>query len=59
MREMTRECGESDKAEERYDLFSSLLDATETEADAILKLTDTELLSMTHEGMTHEDFLPC
>ena len=51
---MIRERRESDKAEERYDLFSSLLDASEAEADATLKLTDTELM-----GTAHEEFLPC
>ena len=48
---MIKERRESDKAEERYDLFSSLLDASEAEADATLKLTDTELM-----GTAHEDF---
>ena len=34
----------SEKKEERYDLFSSLLDASEDESDGQTKLTDRELL---------------
>lgn len=34
----------ADKKEERYDLFSSLLDASEDELDGQAKLTDRELL---------------
>lgn len=38
----TRKC--SGEKEERYDLFSSLLDASEEESDSQAKLTDRELL---------------
>lgn len=41
----------AEKKEERYDLFSSLLDASEEEDDAAL--TDRELL-----GMRRKEFLP-
>lgn len=36
----------AEKKEERYDLFSSLLDASEDEEDGQAKLTDRELLGM-------------
>lgn len=44
MSDMIKERRESEKKEERYDLFSSLLDASEAEGDGELKLTDTELM---------------
>lgn len=34
----------SEKKEERYDLFSSLLEASEDNSDGLSKLTDGELL---------------
>ena len=44
MRDMIKERRDAEKKEERDDLFSSLLDASEAEADAQLKLSDTELV---------------
>lgn len=44
MMEMCEARRASEKKEERYDLFSSLLDASDGEADGSAKLTDRELL---------------
>lgn len=44
MLEMVHKRKKAEKKEERYDLFSSLLDASEDEADGQAKLTDRELL---------------
>ena len=44
MRDMIKERRDAEKKEERDDLFSSLLDASEAEADAQLKLSDSELV---------------
>lgn len=44
MMEMVNARRNSEKKEERYDLFSSLLDASEEESDSQSKLTDRELL---------------
>lgn len=44
MLEMIHKRKNAEKKEERYDLFSSLLDASEEEADGQAKLTDRELL---------------
>ena len=46
MLEMIRTRRESEKKEERYDLFSSLLDANEDEEDSAAKLSDDALLGM-------------
>lgn len=43
MIEMVKERRNSDEKGERYDLFSSLLDANEGESDNHAKLTDREL----------------
>lgn len=44
MSDMIKQRRESEFKEERYDLFSSLLDASEAEAEGELKLTDEELM---------------
>ena len=44
MLEMIHKRRNAEKKEERYDLFSSLLDASEDETDGQTKLTDRELL---------------
>lgn len=44
MLEMIAERRNSDKKEERYDLFSSLLDANELEDEGQVKLRDSELI---------------
>lgn len=44
MREMIQGRRSAEKREERHDLFSSLLDASEDETDGQAKLTDQELL---------------
>ena len=44
MMDMIRERRQSEKKEERYDLFSSLLDASEEELGGSAKLTDRELM---------------
>ena len=44
MLDMIRQRKEAEKKEERYDLFSSLLDASEAGSDGQAKLTDQELL---------------
>lgn len=43
MSEMIHQRRNAEKKEERYDLFSSLLDASEEESDGQAKLTDREL----------------
>ena len=43
--EMVQQRRTAEKKEERYDLLSSLLDASEAELDGTTKLTDGELLS--------------
>ncbi len=47
--EMIRARKESEKKEERYDLFSSLLDANEEEEDGQVKLQDSELIGMYYD----------
>lgn len=44
MHEMVNGRRNAEKKEERYDLFSSLLDASDTDSDGKMKLTDQELL---------------
>lgn len=44
MLEMIHERRSAEKKEERYDLFSSLLDASEVEEEGEVKLTDRELI---------------
>ena len=44
MMEMCEARRASEKKQERHDLFSSLLDASDEEADGTAKLTDRELL---------------
>ena len=44
MLEMVEARRTAEKKEERYDLFSGLLDASEEESDGQKKLTDRELL---------------
>ena len=44
MREMIYARRTAEKKEERYDLFSSLLEANEDELDGTVKLSDQELL---------------
>ena len=44
MQEMIRARRTSEKREARHDLFSSLLDANEDEAEAEFKLTDSKLI---------------
>ncbi|KIP06369.1 hypothetical protein PHLGIDRAFT_515467 [Phlebiopsis gigantea 11061_1 CR5-6] len=44
MAEMIEDRRAAEKKEERYDLFSSLLDASDAESDGAVKLTDNELL---------------
>ncbi|KZT05609.1 cytochrome P450 [Laetiporus sulphureus 93-53] len=44
MIEMIRARKTQEKKEERYDLFSSLLDANEDESDGTIKLSDSELM---------------
>lgn len=44
MREMIHARRTAEKKEERYDLFSSLLEASEDELDGTVKLSDQELL---------------
>ncbi|KAJ3520439.1 hypothetical protein NM688_g9161 [Phlebia brevispora] len=60
MHEMIRERRSSEKKEERYDLFSSLLDANEVEEEGQVKMVDTELIGNTfifllagHETTAH------
>ena len=56
MRDMIKERRDAEKKEERDDLFSSLLDASEAEADAQLKLSDSELVG---EYGHHRSFMNC
>ena len=44
MLEMVRDRRKTEKKEERYDLFSSLLDASDSDSDGTVRLTDKELL---------------
>jgi cytochrome P450 len=44
MLEMIAQRRQAEKKEERYDLFSSLLDASDAEADGSVKLNESELL---------------
>ena len=44
MSDMIKERREAEKKEEKADLFSNLLDASEAEGDDELKLTDSELI---------------
>lgn len=44
MIEMIEERRGSEKKEQRYDLFTSLLDANEEESDGITKLSDSEVM---------------
>ena len=44
MMEMVEDRRKAEKKEERYDLFSSLLDASDSESDGQVKLTDEEVL---------------
>lgn len=44
MLEMIEERRTAEKKEERYDLFSTLLDATDSDSDGSVKLTDQEVL---------------
>ena len=44
MMEMIRERRNSEKKEERYDLFSSLLDASDDTSDGEVALADSELV---------------
>lgn len=44
MMEMVEGRRNAEKKEERYDLFSSLLDASDSESDSEIKLTDDEVL---------------
>ena len=53
MREMIQGRRSVEKKEERYDLFSSLLDANEDEADGQAKLTDRELLGQYFGMLSH------
>lgn len=47
MFDMIKKRRESEKKEERYDLFSQLLDASEAEtADGMPQITDRELVGM-------------
>ena len=46
MREMIHARRTGEKQEERYDLFSSLLEASESESDGTVKLLDEELLGL-------------
>lgn len=49
MMEMVNNRRNAEKKEERYDLFSSLLDASEDDLDGQTKLTDRELLGKAHQ----------
>lgn len=49
MAEMIEDRRAAEKKEERYDLFSSLLDASDAESDGAVKLTDNELLGEYHD----------
>jgi hypothetical protein len=44
MLEMVKERRNADKVEQRYDLFSGLLDASQNEADSEAAITDEELI---------------
>lgn len=44
MQEMIHSRKKAEKKQERYDLFSSLLDANEDEADGHTRLSDSELM---------------
>ena len=44
--EMIHERRHTERKEEQYDLFSSLLDASQEESDGRLQLTDRELIGM-------------
>lgn len=48
MEEMIQTRKGAEKKEERYDLFSSLLDANEDELDGKTKLSDSELMGNYH-----------
>ena len=48
MEEMIQDRRTAEKKEERYDLFSSLLDASDSESDGEVRLTDNELLGKYH-----------
>ena len=53
MREMIHSRRSSEKKDERYDLFSSLLDANEDESEGQAKLTDQEMLGELYIPSTH------
>lgn len=51
MREMIQARRQSEKKEERYDLFSSLLDANADDSDGTPALEDKELIGMSLSWM--------
>ena len=55
MMEMIRERRNSEKKEERYDLFSSLLDASDDTSDGEVALTDSELVGSSKPSLTAEE----